>query len=261
MSHIKVKIPRSRIATFDVFAMGKRKNHVAALIEFDVTQARIQLKNLRKRGQTISFTAWVTYVISHTLKQHPYIASCKTSKRNQILFDSINVAMIAEKNTGNEKVPLPFIIENAGSKSAETITKEMKNASQIACSQENIVINRKQNVFEALYYYLPRICRQLVWKIILKSPKVMFKKMGNVSITSLSAAGKMNSWVIHSSIHPVSFGIGPVMKKPVVVGDEIQIREMLNMTILFDHDLVDGMPMAAFVKDLNRSVEACDGLD
>jgi pyruvate/2-oxoglutarate dehydrogenase complex dihydrolipoamide acyltransferase (E2) component len=35
MSHIKVKIPRSRIATFDVFAMGKRKNHVAALIEFD----------------------------------------------------------------------------------------------------------------------------------------------------------------------------------------------------------------------------------
>jgi len=261
MGYSKIAIPQSRIATFDVFAMGKKKNHVTALLEFDVTNARQHIANLRKSGVKLSFTAWITFCIAHTLKNHPQIASFKLNKRNRLVFDNINIAMIAEKNTGTQKVPLPFIIENAETKSAETITKEIHEARQSRSSADCTVIHRKQSFSEKVYYSLPGNFRKFVWKRILKNPKWMFRNMGNVSITSLTAAGKLNSWFIHSSIHPVSFGLGVVMKKPVVVENEIQIREILNMTILLDHDLVDGMPMAAFVKDLNRNIEACVGLD
>lgn len=54
---------------------------------------------------------------------------------------------------------------------------------------------------------------------------------------------RVNGWFIHRSVHPVSFGIGSVIRKPVVVNDEVKVREILNMTILVDHDLVDRVPM------------------
>jgi pyruvate/2-oxoglutarate dehydrogenase complex dihydrolipoamide acyltransferase (E2) component len=54
--------------------------------------------------------------------------------------------------------------------------------------------------------------------------------------------------------------LGSVIKKPIVVNDEIKIREILNMTLLIDHDAIDGAPMARFVKELNRNLETGIGL-
>lgn len=85
--------------------------------------------------------------------------------------------------------------------------------------------------------------------------------MGNVVITSVGMMGMINGWFIHKSVHPLSFGIGSVLKKPVVVGNEIKIREILNMTILVDHDVIDGAPMVRFLGDLTRHIENCESLD
>ncbi len=79
--------------------------------------------------------------------------------------------------------------------------------------------------------------------------------MGNVAVTSVGMMGKINGWFIHKSVHPVSFGVGSVIKKPVVFENEVKIREILNMTILVDHDVVDGAPMVRFLDDLTDYVE------
>jgi pyruvate/2-oxoglutarate dehydrogenase complex dihydrolipoamide acyltransferase (E2) component len=67
--------------------------------------------------------------------------------------------------------------------------------------------------------------------------------------------GKINGWFIPKSIHPICFGIGSIIKKPVVIKNEIVIREMLNMTILLDHDVIDGADMARFVNTLSKNIE------
>ena len=38
--YIFKRIPKSRIATFDIFSVGLLKHHVSALLEFDVTESR-----------------------------------------------------------------------------------------------------------------------------------------------------------------------------------------------------------------------------
>ena len=68
--------------------------------------------------------------------------------------------------------------------------------------------------------------------------------------------GRINGWFIQRSVHPVSFGIGSVLKKAVVVDNEIRIREILNMTILIDHDVIDGAPMVRLLNDLTKSIES-----
>ncbi len=91
---------------------------------------------------------------------------------------------------------------------------------------------------------------------MLKRPKLVFRKMGNVAFTSIGMMGKVNGWFIPISVHPICFGIGSIMKKPSVIGNNIEIREMLNMTILLDHDVIDGAPVARFINDLTKNVES-----
>jgi pyruvate/2-oxoglutarate dehydrogenase complex dihydrolipoamide acyltransferase (E2) component len=84
--------------------------------------------------------------------------------------------------------------------------------------------------------------------------------MGNVAVTSIGMMGNVKGWFIPTSVHPLCFGISAITKKPVVVNDEIVIREVLNLTILLDHDVIDGGSMARFIKDLARNVEGGAGL-
>ena len=76
----------------------------------------------------------------------------------------------------------------------------------------------------------------------------------SITITELSFR-TFPQWFIHKSVHPISFGIGSVLRKPVVIGNEIIAREVLNMTVLVDHDVIDGAPMVRFPGDLTESIE------
>jgi pyruvate/2-oxoglutarate dehydrogenase complex dihydrolipoamide acyltransferase (E2) component len=84
--------------------------------------------------------------------------------------------------------------------------------------------------------------------------------MGNVVLSSVGMMGKINGWFIHTAVHPISFGIGSIIKKPIVYNDDIAIREILNMTVLIDHNVIDGAPMTKFIHELTRNIEKGIGL-
>ncbi len=250
------QIPRSRIATFDTASLGLLKHHVSALLEFDVTESKRKLQELRRKGTKISFNAWLIKVISNVLQQHKEATAFLYSKKKLIIFDDINISIIVEKKIGGKAVPIPLIIEKSNEKSALEITAEIEDAKNKEISGEDIVLNRTSSFYENLYYNLPGFIRRGIWKIMLRNPEFVFRKMGNAIITSVGMMGKINGWFIHKSIHPISFGIGSVLKKPYVTGNEIKIRDILNMTILVDHDVIDGAPMVRFLNDLTKSIES-----
>lgn len=249
------KIPRSRIATFDTFSVGLLKHHVSAMLEFDVTDSRKKLHDLRKNGITVSFNAWIIKVISSVLEKYPEASAFLYSKKKLIIFDDINISILVEKKIGDNRVPIPLVIIKTNEKSALDITQEIENAKKQDLSGSEIVLRKKQAFSEKLYYHLPGFLRRTVWKIILDNPRFAYSKMGNVVITSVGMTGRINGWFIHKSVHPLSFGIGSIIKKPVVIDNEIRIREILNMTILVDHDVIDGAPMVRFLNDLTKYIE------
>ena len=248
-------IPPSRIATFDVFTMGLKKHHVVALLEFDVTDTRQKIRMLKKSGKKISLNAWIIKAISKALEQHPGAAAFLYSKRKLITFTDIDISVLVEKELDEKRVPIPLVIEKTNQKSAAEITAEIEAAKKQALAEGDIVLNKPFQKYERLYYRLPRFLRLALWKFMLRNPKIAYKNMGNAVVTSLGMMGKLNGWFIHKSIHPVSFGVGAIIKKPVVVNDEIKIREMLHTTILIDHDVMDGAPMARFLKCLAGFIE------
>jgi pyruvate/2-oxoglutarate dehydrogenase complex dihydrolipoamide acyltransferase (E2) component len=54
--------------------------------------------------------------------------------------------------------------------------------------------------------------------------------------------------------------LGSIVKKPGVFKERIEVREYLQMTILIDHDVIDGAPAARFVTHLTDLIESGHGL-
>jgi pyruvate/2-oxoglutarate dehydrogenase complex dihydrolipoamide acyltransferase (E2) component len=252
------KIPRSRIASFDVFAVGLEKHHVSAMVEFDVTESRKKLQELRRRGTNISFNAWIIKVISNVLQQHPEASAFLYSKKKLMIFDDIDISMLVEKKIAGNRVPIPVVIRHTNKKSAQEITAEIENAREQELSDKEVVINKRTALSENFYYRLPGFMRRTIWRLMLRNPRFIYGKMGNAAVTSVGMIGHINGWFIHRSVHPVSFGVGSILKKPVVIKDQIAIREILNMTILIDHDVIDGAPMVRMLNDLTKSIESGD---
>jgi pyruvate/2-oxoglutarate dehydrogenase complex dihydrolipoamide acyltransferase (E2) component len=256
MSTFKASVfPKSRIATNDVCAVGLQKHHVVAFIEIDVSACREKIKEYRKNKGKISFTAWLLKVIGLTIKDFEHVAAYLQGKRKAIIFDEINISMVVEKELNGQKVPIPLIIEKASERSIESITMQINDAKNQQLTDKDIVLQSKSNRMEHLYFLLPGFIRRAFWKYLIRHPHFAFGKMGNVAVTSIGMMGNANGWFIPISVHPVCFGIGKVTKKAVVIHDKVTIREMLNMTVLMDHDVTDGAMMARFISKLTENIE------
>ncbi len=130
------KFPRSRIATFDTFSVGMMKHHISALLEFDVTDSRKKLQELRRNGRKISFNGWIIKVISNVIQQHPEAASYLYGKRKLIIFDGINISIAVEKEINGEKVPIPLVIEKTNEKNAREITLEIESGDELIFAKQ-----------------------------------------------------------------------------------------------------------------------------
>lgn len=258
----EVSFPKTRIATLDVLEIGRKKHHIKALLELDVTNARSLIKKYRSAtNNKLSFTAWLIKTISKTLEEFQQAHAYLKGKKKVAIFDDIDISITVERKYEGELVPLPYVVRKTNKKDLLEISDEILSAKNQEVTKDDIVLGQRKNKFATnLYYALPGIFRRIVWKYILSHPKVANRNMGSVIITSIGMMGKINGWFIHTSIHPISFGVSSIVKKPGVVNDRIEIREFLNMTVLMDHDVIDGAPMARFITRLSDNIESGLGL-
>lgn len=254
--------PSSRIATIDIGRVGLGKHHIKALIELDVTEARRMLREKKKQAEKVSFNAWLIKCISQTVTEVPQLHAVRKGKRQLALFADVDISIMVERKVQGKKVPLPYVIRQTNKKSVEDIHNEIRASQTQTIEDEGdfVLGERQSDAMMKLYYLLPGPLRRTVWRRIIASPTLTKHNMGTILITSVGMVGRINGWVIPVSVHPLSFAIGSIIKKPGVVGDKIEIREYLYMTVLVDHDVIDGAPAVRALGKLTNLVETGYGL-
>lgn len=255
------RFPKSRIGTLDVFAIGLKRHHVKALIEVDVTLARKQIRQHREAGRAISFTAWMVKTISQTVEAFENVHAYLKNKRTRLIFEDIDITVMVEREHRGEKVPLPYVIRQTQLKSIGEITAEIGSAKGRKLGAEEVAMNSsRSSVWANLYFSLPGWMRRLVWNYFAIAPRQAQQMMGSIIFTSIGMFGEVRGWFIHTSVHPLGIGAGSIVKKPAVIDDKIEIREFLHLSILLDHDVVDGVEMAKFIARLSENMESGVGL-
>ncbi|MGD9202306.1 MAG: 2-oxo acid dehydrogenase subunit E2, partial [Chitinispirillia bacterium] len=147
------------------------------------------------------------------------------------------------------------IIRNVNKKSVGDVDKEIITAKKNTIGEKSYMASKTG---QWVLTHLPKFLILFIFRILQKNHSLVKKLSGTVFITSVSMFSNVPGYIIPYIVGPkaVSFAIGSITKKPVVINNEIKIREIINITSIFNHDVVDGAPAARFINRLRRYIES-----
>lgn len=260
----EIPYPSSRQLTFDLGKIGLGKHHVKALLEVDVTEARKIIRQNRRTGNKISFTAWLIKTVADCVALHPPVAGVNHAKSNTVLvFNEVDISTVLEKEVNGVRVPLPYVIRRADQKSLCEIQQEIEGAKsqQVGGEGDYVLGEAYSTTGMKLFVRLPQWLRLLLMRLfVLNHPQRVKDMMGTVMITTAGMVGHTRGWIVPFSMHPLCLALGSLNEQAAVYRGEIQKREILHVTVLIDHDVIDGVPAASFVDDLVKKLQSGYGL-
>jgi pyruvate/2-oxoglutarate dehydrogenase complex dihydrolipoamide acyltransferase (E2) component len=256
MSHFDIlPFPPEREIVVDAGYLGSRRHIIYGLVEVDVTKARELLRLLSARdGAKISFTAFIVASLARAIESDPKVQAVRDWRRRLVVFHDVDVVTMIEPEPG--AVAIPHIIRKANHKTVRQISDEIRSV------QANPETSEQQGPLVALAPRVPRFVRLLFFWALKKNPHWFKRFEGTVVITSVGMFGTGGGWGIgFLPTHTLGLTVGGIAQKAGVHDGVIDVREYLNLTISFDHDIVDGAPAARFARTLVELVEEATVLE
>jgi pyruvate/2-oxoglutarate dehydrogenase complex dihydrolipoamide acyltransferase (E2) component len=261
----KHEFPRFRNPTIDTMIWGRKRHHIPILVEIDVTTAREAIRDRKtKTGEGLSFTGWMIKCLAQAVSEHKYVHALRQGKRQLVIFDDVDITIIVERVADNgEKLPMPYIIRKANEKTVAAIHGEIRTAQRSSVEGEVQIASDRAAWMTKIFTILPQFLRDWIfWQPVWRNPFRFKRLMGTVSVTALGIVGQSGmSWGIPIGIHPLIVAIGGIVKRPGIIHDAIAIREYVGLTVMFDHDVTDGAPIARFIRRLQELMTDRYGLE
>lgn len=88
-------------------------------------------------------------------------------------------------------------------------------------------------------------------------------RIGTIGVTAVGMFGRSGGWPLPiPNVHSLVVAVGGISRKPRYTGegDDLEPRDMLDLTLMFNHDVIDGAPAARFSARLIELMGAAHGL-
>ncbi|MBX2930175.1 MAG: 2-oxo acid dehydrogenase subunit E2 [Saprospiraceae bacterium] len=227
-----IEMDRMRKLIADHMVMSKHTApHVTSFVEVDVTE----LVNWRERvkktfetryGEKITFTPIFIEAVCRALRDFPMV-NISVDGTKLIVKKDINIGMAAALPSGNLIVP---VIKNADLLSLPGLTKAVNDLATRARNNQ------------------------------LKPDEI---SGGTFTLTNVGTFGNVMGTPIINQPQVAILATGAIRKKPAVVetpyGDLIAVRQMMFLSLSYDHRVVDGALGGSFLRRVGDYLEQFDG--
>lgn len=166
----------------------------------------------------VSYTDILVKAVAKALVEHPVMNSTLENEKIKVFAD-VNVGVAVATEMG---LIVP-VIRNADRKSLEEISSMLKK----------LVEKAKQ----------ARLAKEELTD-------------GTFTITNLGMYGIDVFTPIINPPETAILGVGRVVEKPVVADKQIGIKPMMQLSLTFDHRVVDGAPAAQFLQKVKQNLES-----
>lgn len=219
MDHIRKKIAEHMVHTVHTAA------HVGLYIEVDmhnVSMVRENSKNsfYRKEGIKLTYMPFISEAVVKTLKEFPLI-NASIDGDNIVVKHFVNLGIAVDTEQG---LIVP-VIKNTDALNLVGIARAINDLAARAR-------NRK-----------------------LKPDEV---SGGTFSISNFGVFGTKIGFPLINQPQLAILGIGGLEKRAIVVNDAIAIRTMMDISLTFDHRLIDGAMGARFLQRLKEYLQSYD---
>lgn len=243
-------LPPTRKLTIDAARAGRRANPVHGLLEVDVTAVRERLRTSRSpAGRPLSFTAYVVATVARTAARHPAAHAFQDWRGRIVTSDHVHVAALVEATVGGTTTPLVQVLRDAERRTVGELTDELHSAKEDPSSGGFGHLLPALRAFLAL----PGPVRVGTFRALARSPRLREAMTGTVVVSAVGMFGRDGGWGIpFPTVYTLGVLVGGIGRLPRYLpgGDEPAPRDVLDLTITFDHDVVDGAPAARFARDL-----------
>ncbi len=238
----------------DAGRLGRRRHIVHGLLEMDVAEVRQYIREHKaKTGELLSFTAFVITCLAKAVDMNKDVQAQRNWRNQLIIFDDVDVNTMIEVELGGRQVPMPHIIKAANRKTFWEINEEIR------ATQAKPASSAESN-FMRWFLLFPWPIRRLFYWVVMRNPRMLREYTSSVMVTAVGMFGKGGGWGIPVPNFALTVTLGGIAEKPGVVEGQIKVREYLDVTLSFDHDIVDGAPAARFTQQFRELVESGYGL-
>lgn len=254
-----IPLPRLQHQMIDWMALMHRQHTMHALVEVDVTAARRILRASRAAAPA-SFTAFLVSSLARAVAADPRMHAYRQGRSRLVLFEDVDVGVMVEREVEGERIPVGVVIRGAERKFPAEIHREIRDA------QTGLLPWARVVRWLPLWLAVPAFIRRMVLAAYMRDPSRRKRLAGTVVLTSVGMFGRGSGWGVALTGHTLSLTVGGIARKPWVVraadGEEqVEVRDILSLTISLDHDVVDGAPAARFAARLKELIEAAAVLE
>jgi pyruvate/2-oxoglutarate dehydrogenase complex dihydrolipoamide acyltransferase (E2) component len=254
-----IPFPLSRRLVIDSVRAAQRKHTIHGLLEVDVTEARHLIREHEARtGEKLSFTAFVLTCLGRAVEMDKMAHAYRDWRSRLILFDDVDVTTMIEIELEGRKFPLAHIVRAVNKRTFRDVHDEIRDIQANPRHSQSLSTSNKK--FLRVYLLLPAFMRDVGYRFFSRSPHAIKKNIGTVLLTAVGMFGEGGGWGITPTLHTLCVIVGGIACKPGVVDGRIEIRDYLDITVSFDHDIVDGAPAARFAQRFKELLEGGYGL-
>jgi 2-oxoisovalerate dehydrogenase E2 component (dihydrolipoyl transacylase) len=218
---VKLSVIRKSIADHMVRSLATSP-HAWTLQEVDITSLvryrEAEKDGFRARhGTALTYLPFVAQLLGRALKQFPWLNSTWTDD-GVVLKRYLNLGIAVSIPDG-------------------LIVPVLKDADQLGFSE------------------LVRRLNDLIERARSKQLKPEDVQGGTFTLNNTGATGSVASQPIINQPQAAILTTEAIVKRPVVIGEGIAVRDMMNMCLSFDHRIIDGMMAGQFLSFLKKGLE------
>ena len=241
--------PSNRRLVTAAMRAGRRKMPMYGLVDVDVTAANRLLACHDPPG---SLTAFVVASVARAAAAHPEVHAYRNWRGQLVTHHHVDVATMVEISTPQGLFAIPHVLRDADIRAVPELTAELRGVKREPLRSRNgrwlervaPTATRIPGTVPAMYAVMARsvTARQRIGTVAVTAVG-MFAGGGGFGITSLTL---MSLEVI----------VGGMTQRPRIVDGQVTVRDVLELTMAIDHNVVDGAPAARFAAEFRELLES-----
>jgi pyruvate/2-oxoglutarate dehydrogenase complex dihydrolipoamide acyltransferase (E2) component len=243
--------PADRRLVTAAMRAGRRKAPMYGLLDLDVTEAN---RLLAGHDPPLSLTAFVVACVARAVAAHPEVHAYRNWRGRLVIHRHVDVATMVEIATPQGPFGLPHVLRDADLRDVTDLTAELRRVKHEPSSSRSgawleragPVATRIPGLIDGMY------------AVMMRSPAVR-ERSGTVAVTAVGMfAGGGGFGLTPPTLMSLGVIVGGMSRRPRVVEGEVVARDVLDLSLVIDHNVVDGAPAARFGAELRRLIEAPD---
>jgi pyruvate/2-oxoglutarate dehydrogenase complex dihydrolipoamide acyltransferase (E2) component len=223
------------------------------LLEVDVTEAR---RLLAEHDPPLSLTAFVVASVARAAAAHPGVHAYRDWRGRLVQHRHVDVQTLIEVPTAQGPFGLVHVVRDADVRGVPEISSELRavKAHPDATATGRLlqavvpVAGRVPGLFRAMYAVMGRSVR-------------VHLQTGTVQVTAVGMfAGGGGFAIAPPTLASLLVVVGGLSKRARVIDERIVVRDVLDLTVTIDHNVVDGAPATRFGAELRSVLETAAAL-